>query len=88
FIQPFVSYTTKTSTTSTTSTTFTLNTESSYDWTHDQGTLPLNVMVQQIVKIGKQPVALSLGARDYADKPDDGPNGGLRFAVIFLFPRS
>lgn len=82
YLQPFVSYTTKTSTT------FTLNTESTYDWTNDQWTLPLNLMVQQIVKIGDQPIALTLGGRYYAEKPDDGPEWGLRFAVIFLFPRS
>lgn len=82
YLQPFVSYTTKTSTT------FTLNTESTYDWTNDQWTLPLNLMVQQIVKIGDQPIALTAGARYYAEKPDDGPEWGLRFAIIFLFPRS
>jgi hypothetical protein len=82
YLQPFVSYTTKTSTT------FTLNTESTYDWTKDQWTLPLNLMLQQIVKIGDQPIALTVGARYYADKPDDGPDWGLRFAIIFLFPRS
>jgi hypothetical protein len=82
FLQPFVSYTTKTSTT------FTLNTESTYDWTNNQWTVPLNFMIQQIVKIGQQPIALTVGARYYADKPEGGPDWGLRFAVIFLFPRS
>jgi hypothetical protein len=82
FLQPFVSYTTKTSTT------FTLNTESTYDWTNSQWTVPLNFMIQQIVKIGDQPIALTAGVRYYADKPDGGPDWGLRFAVIFLFPRS
>ena len=65
----------------------TLNTESTYDWQNDQWTVPLNLMVQQLVKIGKQPVALTLGGRYYADKPDGGPDWGLRFAVIFLFPK-
>lgn len=82
YLQPFLSYTTKTSTT------FTLNTESTYDWTNNQWTVPLNFMIQQIVKIGDQPIALTAGARYYADKPDGGPDWGLRFAVIFLFPRS
>jgi len=82
YLQPFVSYTTKTSTT------FTLNTESTYDWTNNQWTVPLNFMIQQIVKIGDQPIALTAGARYYADKPEGGPDWGLRFAVIFLFPRS
>lgn len=81
YLQPFVSYTTKKAMT------FTLNTESTYDWQGDQWTVPLNLMVQQLVKIGKQPVALTVGARYYADKPDGGPDWGLRFAVILLFPK-
>ena len=76
FLQPFVSYTTKKATT------FTLNTESTYDWEDEQWTVPVNLMVQQLVKIGKQPVALTVGGRYYAEKPDGGPDWGLRFAVI------
>jgi hypothetical protein len=67
--------------------TFTLNTESTYDWEDEQWTVPLNLMVQQLVKVGKQPVALTVGGRYYADQPDNGPEWGLRFAVIFLFPK-
>jgi len=81
FLQPFVSYTTKTKTS------FMLNTESTYDWVNAQWTVPVNFMLQQVVKIGNQPVAFQLGYRYYADKPDNGPDWGLRFAVIFLFPK-
>ena len=81
FLQPFVSYTTKTFTS------FTLNTESTYDWQGQQWTVPMNIMVQQLIKIGKQPVAFQLGYRYYAEKPEDGPDWGLRFAVTFLFPK-
>jgi len=81
FLQPFVSYTTKTFTT------LTLNTESAYDWERSQWTVPLNGMVSQLLKVGKQPIQLSLGARYYAEKPSDGPEWGLRFAVTFLFPK-
>ncbi|MGD0208458.1 MAG: transporter [Verrucomicrobiota bacterium] len=81
FIQPFVSYTTKTFTT------FGLNTESTYDWSHSQWTVPLNVSVSQLLKIGKQPVQFSLGVKYYAEKPANGPDWGLRFAVTFLFPK-
>ena len=81
FLQPFASYTTKTFTT------FTLNTESTYDWEHSQWTVPLNAMAAQLVKIGRQPVQFSLGARYYAEKPEGGPDWGLRFAVTFLFPK-
>ena len=81
FLQPFVSYTTKQHTT------YAVNTESTYDWDHSQWTVPLNFMVQQLVKIGKLPLALQVGYRYYADKPDEGPDWGLRFTVTFLFPK-
>ncbi|MBK9088147.1 MAG: transporter [Holophagales bacterium] len=81
YLQPFVSYTLKRAMT------FTLNTESTYDWENEQWTAPLNLMVQQLVKIGKQPVALTVGGRYYADKPEGGPDWGLRLAVILLFPK-
>ena len=81
FLQPFLAYTTKTFTT------FSLNTESTYDWQGHQLTVPVNIMVQQLIKIGKQPVAFQLGYRYYAEKPQDGPDWGLRFAVTFLFPK-
>jgi hypothetical protein len=81
FLQPFVSYTTRKATT------FTLNTESTYDWENKQWTVPMNLMVQQLVKIGKQPVALTVGGRYYPERPDGGPDWGLRLAVILLFPK-
>jgi hypothetical protein len=81
YLQPFGSYTTKTATT------FTLNTESTYDWNASQWTIPVNIMAQQLVKVGQQPVALTAGYRYYLDKPDGGPDWGLRFAVILLFPK-
>jgi hypothetical protein len=81
FIQPFLSYSTKTYTT------FGLNTESTYDWENSQWTVPLNVSVSQLVKLGGNPLQLSLGGRYYAEKPSDGPDWGLRFAITFLFPK-
>jgi hypothetical protein len=81
FVQPFVSYTTKTYTT------FSVNTESTYNWEQSEWTVPMNFAVQQLVKIGKHPVAFQVGYRYYAEKPDGGPDWGLRFAVTFLFPK-
>ena len=81
FLQPFVSYTTKTYTT------FGLNTESTYDWENSQWTVPINVFVSQLLKIGGQPIQFQIGGRYYAEKPDGGPDWGLRFAVTFLFPK-
>ena len=81
FMQPFVSYTTKTYTT------FGVNTESTYDWESRRWTVPLNLTVQQLLKFGSQPVAFTVGGRYYAEKPEGGPDWGLRFAVTLLFPK-
>jgi hypothetical protein len=81
FLQPFVGYSTKTYTT------LTVNTESTYDWVDNQWTVPINLMVAQLVKIGGLPVSLQAGYRYYADKPDGGPDWGLRFTVTLLFPK-
>lgn len=81
FLQPFISYTFPTLTT------LTFNTESTYDWTHDEWTVPLNVQVSQLVKFGKLPVQLAIGGRYFAEAPDGGPEWGIRFAITFLFPK-
>lgn len=81
FLQPFLTYTTATHTT------LGINTESSYDWEREQWSVPLNLFVQQMVKIGDLPLALQLGGRYHAEGPDGGPEWGLRFAVTLLFPR-
>jgi len=64
-----------------------LNTESVYDWENRQWTVPINVLIGQMVKIGNLPISLELGYRYYAEKPDSGPNWGLRFFVKLLVPK-
>jgi hypothetical protein len=81
FLQPFLSYTTKTYTT------FSINTESTYNWDNSQWTVPINASIQQLIKIGKMPVAFQFGYRYYAQRPSEGPEWGLRFSVTFLFPK-
>jgi hypothetical protein len=81
FLQPFLCYTLKTYTT------FAVNTESTYDWQGRQWSVPLNFMINQMLKVGKQPISLQLGYRYYAEGPSGGPDWGLRFAVTFLFPK-
>jgi hypothetical protein len=60
FLQPFVTYTTKTFTT------FALNTEATYNWEAGEWTVPLNMNVSQLLRIGKQPVQFGLSYRYYA----------------------
>ena len=81
FLQPFVSYTTKRATT------FGINTESTYNWETKQWTVPINVTVAQLVRIGKQPVSFALGGRYYVKRPEFGPDWGVRFVTTFLFPK-
>ena len=55
---------------------------------NEEWSVPINSTVGQIVKIGKQPVQFSLGARYWADAPEFGPDGwGGRFQVTLLFPK-
>ncbi len=81
FLQPFVTYTTKTHTT------WGMNTESSYDWEAEEWTVPIHLTVSQMMKFGKQPINLQVGYRNYLDAPTGGPNWGIRFQVTFLFPK-
>ncbi|HEU4429471.1 MAG TPA: transporter, partial [Myxococcota bacterium] len=81
FLQPFLSYTTKTATS------FGFNTESSYDWEREVWTVPLNWSVSQVLKLGGQPLSASFGARYYAEKPRGGPEWGLRLVLTLLFPK-
>ena len=81
FLQPFCSYTWKTATT------LGMNTESTYDWTGEQWTVPINLFVSQVLKFGEQPVQFTAGPRYYVESPDGGPEWGARFVVTFLFPK-
>lgn len=80
FLQPFLSYTFPTATT------IGLNTESTYNWASSQWTVPINLIVGQMVRFGKLPVNFQLGGRWYAESPDGGPEWGVRFQLTFLLP--
>lgn len=81
-MQPFLAYVTRTSTT------FSLNTESTYDWKAEHWSVPINAAVAQLLKPGRVPMQMSLGARYWAASPDSGAEGwGVRAQLTFLFPR-
>jgi hypothetical protein len=82
FLQPFLSYITKTKTT------ITLNSESTYDWENSKWSVPVNLVVSQLFEIGKQPIQFGVGARYWVDTPEAGPEGwGARAVLTFLFPK-
>ncbi|XRG83982.1 hypothetical protein V5738_04775 [Salinisphaera sp. SPP-AMP-43] len=82
FMQPFIAYTNKNATT------FTVNSETTYDWKAKDWLVPFNFQVNQLLKVGQQPIQIGGGVRYYADSPRHGPDWGLRFNLIFLFPKS
>lgn len=81
FLQPFLSYITPSKTT------FTVNLENTYDWEHEEWTVPVNFVVSQLITVGSQPLQVFAGARIYLDKPSGGPDWGVRAGLILLFPK-
>ena len=82
FLQPFLSYTTKTATT------FSLQTESTYNWKNEEWSVPINAAVSQVLKIGPQLIQLKAGARYWADSAPADPEGwGFKVGLVFLFPK-
>jgi hypothetical protein len=80
FLQPFLAYTWRDSTT------LTLNSESTFDWTAEEWTVPINLQVSHIYNFGHQPVSLAIDGRVYAETPEEGPEWGVRAVATFLFP--
>ena len=82
FVQPFVSYITKTKTT------IGFSSESTYDWEGEQWSVPVNFTVNQLLKFGSQIIQVGGGVRYWADSPDNGAEGwGARLQLTFLFPK-
>jgi hypothetical protein len=79
-LQPSLSYTFKSLTT------VGVVSEATYDWQTRQWTVPVNLTVSQLIKIGRVPLKLTLGGRLYVEGPAGGPDWGLRFTMTFLIP--
>lgn len=82
FLQPFLTYVTATQTT------FAINTESTYDWEAEKWSVPINLTVSQLLKLGGQIFQIGGGVRYWAQSPQNGPDDwGLRLQLTLLFPR-
>jgi len=82
FLQPFLSHTTKTAWT------YGINLESSYDWKAEQWSIPINLTIGKLQKVGGRPMSFTGGVRYWAESTANGPHGwGARFVVTFLFPK-
>lgn len=82
FLQPFMSYTTPKAVT------YSFNTEATYDWQSSEASVPLNLAVAKVTRLGSQLVSLSVGIRYYVDSTPTGPEGfGGRLVFTLLFPK-
>ena len=81
FVQPFISYVPGGGWT------ITVNSETTYDWTAEPFTIPINLLLSKMINIGEQPAQWFIGGRYYADAGDFGPDWGLRVGLTLLFPK-
>ena len=82
FLQPFVSYTTPSAWT------YSVNTETAYSWESEAWSVPLNVSVAKLSRIGSQLVQYKTGVRYWAEAPTSGPGGlGFKLGIVLLFPQ-
>jgi hypothetical protein len=79
-VQPFVSYVNKDLVT------FSGGMDINYDWIADQAIIPVNLGISKLIK-GKQPLSISAGVRYYVERPQGGPEWGLKLGVTLLYPQ-
>jgi hypothetical protein len=61
-----------------------------YDWDNpvdDPWTVPVELTVSRVRKLGRNLVNVGVGARYYASTPENGPEWGVRVFVTYLFRR-
>jgi hypothetical protein len=82
FAQPFLAYGTKDAWT------YSVNTESTYDWTANHWSVPINFSLSKLVRLGHQPVSFQGGIKCWVTTPHGGAEGcGPRIVVTALFPK-
>lgn len=81
YMQPFINYIAPTHTT------LAINLEASRDWNSDTWSVPLNAMINQLLKVGSQPISVFVGVRYWCSSTEVGPDGwGIRSGITLLFP--
>ena len=72
FIQPFLSWTSRSATT------LGINTESTYNWKSKAWTIPVNMSISHLYNFGGQRVSLGGTVKVYAAREEGGPEWGAR----------
>jgi len=69
--------------------TLTLQSESTYNWKADSAndwTIPVNVIVSKVTKLGTFPMSLGFGGGYYVESPEIGPDWKLRAVATWILP--
>lgn len=82
FVQPFISYSFPTFTT------VSLTSETQYNWTTRQWTVPIAAGVSQLVKLGGQIFSIGATGRYWVERPAGGPTWGLRATLTWVLPNA
>jgi hypothetical protein len=53
----------------------------------DQWTVPINLGVSQVFKVGDQAMSFQVGGKYYAEAPEGSPDWGIRTTLTLLFPK-
>ena len=81
YLQPFISYTSRSKAT------LSLDSESFFNWEQRAWTAPLNLIASQLFRVSGVPLKLGVGPRIYVASPMTAANWGLRMELTFVFPR-
>jgi len=82
FIQPFASYTWPSAWT------VSVTSESTYNWKSEKWSVPVNVAVSKLVRLGRLPVSLQAGTGYWLESPRGAPEGvRFRLAATLILPR-
>jgi hypothetical protein len=82
FLQPFAAYTWPSAWT------VSVQSESTYNWKTEKWSVPVNVAVSKLIRLGKLPVSLQAGIGYWAESPDAGPEGfRFRLQANFVLPK-
>ena len=82
FVQPFVAYTWPNKWG------MSLQSETTYNWTSEEFSVPVNLAVSKLVFFGKLPVSLQAGAGYWLESATNGPKGArFRLQANFVLPK-
>ncbi len=82
FLQPFLSFTTPTGYS------YVVQTESTYDWESERWSVPVQVGVSKVTRIGTQAIQFGVFGRYWAQSAPNGPEDfSLRLLLVLLFPK-